>query len=61
MKTLSKTKQALKLMQDEGITAYEAATRMNVSKSLIYRAIATETKTIRCEHCNSVINGRNDL
>lgn len=55
MKEPSKTKQAIQLMDTLGITAYEAATRIGVSKALIYRAIKNENAKVRCTHCGGEI------
>lgn len=53
----SRTQQAVRLVQQEGITPHAAAARCNVHSSAVYRALrAAETRQV-CPHCGQGVKG----
>lgn len=50
---MSRTKQAIELMNREGISGYKAAKRMKITSSSVYAEISRQRHTRRCPHCNS--------
>ena len=49
---MSRTKQAIELMNREGISAYKAAKRLAITSSSVYAEISRQKNTKRCPHCN---------
>ena len=52
---MSKTMQAVQLVQDEGFTAYAAAKRLGINASAVHRALARREGRAVCPCCNQVI------
>lgn len=53
----SRTQQAVRLVQQEGVTPHAAAARCNVHSSAVYRALrAAETRQV-CPHCGQRVKG----
>ena len=52
---LSKTMQAIQLIDDEGFTAYAAAKRLGISAAAITRAQQRRADKEICPHCDQVI------
>jgi len=53
--TMSKTMQAVQLVQDEGFTAYGAAKRVGINQSAVHRALARREGKDICPHCGQVV------
>lgn len=52
---LSKTMQAVQLVQAEGLTPYAAAKQVGINASAVHRALARREGRDVCPHCNQVI------
>ena len=55
---VSKTMQAVQLVEDEGLTVYAAAKRVGIHDSAVHKALKRREGKAICECCGQVIRGQ---